>query len=305
MLRYVQTAAACLIVVAVSAPAFGAGATALVSREIDQWPSAVAMGHAASVSSDPLVSVWVNPAGLASAVGQAGATHTEWALDTRIEQLAIALGGQRRLRFGLSAIVVTTDDIPLRTALGGPSTNPLGYFEARDFTIGLSAGYAATPDLDLGVSLRSLTQKIYTDDASTFAIDLGAQWSYSPRLKFGAVISNLGPELDWGRGATVPLPRSLRAGGSYDVTPQLAVASDIWVIRDRDARVAAGLEWHPVAVLSVRSGYLLGSDSQNFTAGLGINYRGIGFDYALAPLANDLGTTHRVALRVLPGSLRR
>lgn len=307
MSRVISSGVALLLALSLSLPVFAAGETGLVSREIDQWPSAVAMGQAAAANHDPLVAVWINPAGLAGQPGQVGATHTEWVLDTRLEQLAAALGGSHRLRFGVSSAVVTTGDIPLRSgiAAGVPLSSPQGYFEARDFSVGLSAAYQAAPHVSVGASVRSLTQKIHVDDASTLALDLGAQWTYSPRLNLGAVVSNLGPALDWGRGATVPLPRSLRAGASYAVAPQVTVASDLWLIRDRSVRIASGLEWHPVDILSVRTGYLAGSDSQNFTAGLGISYRGIGFDYALVPLSNDLGTTHRVALRVLPSMLRR
>jgi len=290
-----------------SAAVQAAGRTGVISREIDVWPSAVAMGQAAAASSDPLVAVWVNPAGLHGGSGQIGATHTEWVLDTRAEQLAAALGGPGRWHIGLSALVITTSDIPLRppsAGIGSPITSPLDFFEARDFTVGVTGAYDLTPQLTAGATIRSLTQKVYVSDATTMAADFGLQFRYSPRLRLGAVLANVGPDLDWGTDPTVPLPRSLRAGGSFDLSDEITVAGDVWTLRDRDLRVTAGLEWHPVPVLAVRSGYLVGNDSQSFSAGLGLNYRGIGLDYAVVPLANDLGTTHRVALRVIPSQLR-
>jgi hypothetical protein len=283
-----------------------AGQTAFASREIDLWPSAAAQGQAGATSRDPLVALWVNPAGLVFGPAQVGATHTEWFADTRAEQLAVALGG-RRLRMGAAAFLLTTSDIPLRPTVGGvpsPLTSPVDDFEVRDFTLSLSAAYAISPRLSWGVTLRSLTQKVYTYDASTLALDLGAVWQPRPGLDVGAALNSLGPALDWGSGARVPLPRSLRAGAAWQVHPSVRVSAEGWIARDRDTRVASGVEWQPVPALALRSGYLFGADSQRLSFGVGLAWRGFGFDYALVPLANDLGTTHRVALRVIPAQLR-
>ena len=284
-----------------------AGGTAFASREIDLWPSAAATGQVAAVSRDPLSALWINPAALTFGSAQAGATHTEWFQDTRAEQLAVVLGGGR-LRFGASAFLLSTSDIPFRPAAGGvptPLAEPLDYFEVREFTLGLSAGYAVSPDVALGVTVRSLTQKVYTYDASTVALDLGAFWQPRFDVDLGLAVNSLGPGLDWGTGDKVPMPRSMRLGAAYRVRPTVRVGAETWIVRDRSARLATGVEWQPVPALALRSGYLLGSDSQSFSAGLGLFWRGIGFDYALVPLGNDLGTTHRAALRVIPSQLHR
>lgn len=297
---------AMLLVASLTAPSHAVGITSLASREFDLWPSAAAMGSVAATSTDPLGALWVNPAAIIHGAGQVGATHTEWVLDTRSEQLAVALGGGAKLRFGMSALVLTTGDIPLRRTEDGtpvPSTDPLGTFESRDFTSGLTAAYSATPDIAIGVTVRVLAQKIYLSDATTLAADAGAQWQFSERLRFGASVNNVGPALDWD-GVKAPLPRSFRAGAACEPRAGLTIASEVWLLRDRETRAAVGLEWQPVNVLAVRTGYLLGSDSQSLSAGFGLNWRGVGFDYALAPLDNDLGTTHRAALRIIPSRLR-
>jgi hypothetical protein len=297
------SAALCL---AAATPLEAAGRTAFASREIELWPSAAAQGQTAATSRDPLVALWVNPAGLVCGPAQVGATHTEWITDTRAEQLAVALGG-RRLRLGAAAFLATTFDIPLRPDAGGvpsPITDPVDVFEVRDFSVALSAAYAITPRVAGGVTLRSLTQKVYTYDASSLALDLGVVWQPRPGLDLGAALGSLGPDLDWGSGATVPLPRSLRAGAAYRVHPFVRLSAEGWLARDRGARLASGVEWQPVPALALRSGYLFGADSQRFSFGVGLSWRGVTFDYALAPLANDLGTTHRAAIRVIPTELR-
>lgn len=304
-----MTARKALLLSAISlllaADARAAGGTAFTSREIDIWPSSAALGHIAAVSRDPLSALWVNPAALTFGNAQVGATHTEWFQDTRAEQLAIALGGGR-FRLGASAFLLSTSDIPFRPASGGvptPTAEPLDYFEVRDFTLGLSAGYAVTPAVALGVTLRSLTQKVYTYDASSWALDFGAFWQVRPDIDLGLAVNSLGPALDWGVGDQVPMPRSLRLGTAYRLAPTVRIEAETWLVRDRAARLAGAVEWHPVPVLALRSGYLFGSDSENFSAGIGLLWRGIGFDYALVPLGNDLGTTHRAALRVIPSQL--
>ena len=47
-----------------------------------------------------------------------------------------------------------------------------------------------------------------------------------------------------------------------------------------------------------RLGYQFGSASRGLTAGVGILYKMFGLDYAYAPLANDLGTTHAFSLAI-------
>lgn len=228
--------------------------------------------------------------------------HTEWFEDTRMEQVAIALGGTGTVRFGVSSHLVTTDNIPLRNDI--PTPQPLGNFEVRDFGLGVSAAYMPYSSLSLGLTARLITQQIHTDNASTFGFDIGFMWMQSSTLRLAASINNLGASLHWSNDTEPPLPRSFRAGASIQMTGSLTASADMWMIRDRDARGAFGLEWRPTPALSVRSGYLAGADSRNISAGFGLNWREIGFDYAIIPLSNNLGTTHRVAIRYVP-SLRR
>jgi hypothetical protein len=298
----------CLLLLALAGSnAFAAGETAFISREFDLWPSAAALGGTAVSSDDPLVALWVNPAGLTAGPGQGGAMHSEWIADTRSEQIAAALGEMASVHWGLSAHLVTTGDIPLRPLQGGvpvPLSQPLGSFEARDVSLGLSGAFVPASRFAVGFSLRYLAQKVYVDEASTLGIDLGVSWHHSSRVRLAAAVSNLGPALDWGTGAQVPLPRSLRAGGTVDPVKSLSVSADLWLQRDRSTRGGVGVEWRPAPVLAVRTGYLAGSNSQNLTVGFGLNWRGVGFDYALAPMSNDLGTTHRLALRIVPSRFR-
>lgn len=281
----------------------GAGTTALVSREFDLWPTSSALGGSAAAHPDALLALWVNPAQLAHAPGQVGATHTEWLLDTRMEQLGAVLGGGRRLTFGVSTQLVTTGDIPLRPASAGvpvPYAAPLDHFETRDFGLGLSAGYQATQQVAVGATLRWLSQKVYVYEASTLAADLGASWQAMPALKLAACVNNLGRSLDWGSGVTAQLPLTLRAGLAWQPRAQWSVYSDVWAPREHNVHVTGGVEWRPVTFLALRGGAVAGQDEQLFSGGTGLFWRGIGFEYALVPRSSSLGTVHRFALHFTP-----
>lgn len=285
-----------------------AGTTALVSREFDLWPTAAAMGGASAASPDALLALWTNPAQLAGAPGQIGASHAEWFQDTRMEQLGAVLGGGGRLVLGLSTQIVTTGDIPLRPLSAGmpvPYAAPLDVFEAKDLGVGLSAGYRVASAVRVGATLRYLSQKVYVDEASALAFDLGVSWRAKPTFSLAACANNLGPGLGWGQGVEAPLPRSLRAGFSWFPVSSLNLAGDIWAPRERDVRASVGAEWRLGGLLALRTGYLAGHDAGSISAGAGIFWRGFGFEYALAPQAADLGTVHRLALHFTPAKQKK
>jgi hypothetical protein len=294
---------AALVLAAGTESVRAAGTTGLVSREFDLWPTSSALGGSAAAHADALLALWANPAQLAGAPGQVGATHTEWFQDTRLEQLGAVLGGGGRLVVGLSTQLVTTGDIPLRPlSAGGPVAYaaPLDQFEAKDFGVGISAGYRMPSNLSLGASLRWLSQKVYVYDASTFAADLGLSWQAAPALRLAACVNNLGPSLDWGEGVEAQLPLSARAGVAWMPRSQLSVYGDIWALRERSVRFTTGVEWRPVPMLALRGGYVAGQDEQTVSAGTGLSWRGLGFEYALVPRGSSLGTIHRFALHFTP-----
>jgi hypothetical protein len=261
------------------------------------------MGGSAAASPDALVALWVNPAGLAGAPGQVGATHTAWLFDTRMEQLGAVLGGTGRLVFGLSAQIVTTGDIPLRPATAGvpvPYLTPLGTFAAKDFGVGLSAGWRLGGSMQAGASVRWLAQKVYVYDASAPSLDLGFSWQARPQVRLSACVNNIGPALEWENGVSSPLPLAWRAGLAWSLGRELLLVGDLLSARERGFRATTGAQWRPNALFALRGGLVAGQDEQHFSAGTGLFWRGLGFEYAVAPRSADLGTVHRFALHFTP-----
>jgi hypothetical protein len=126
-------------------------------------------------------------------------------------------------------------------------------------------------------------------------------------LKVGAAVSNVGTSAKLDSEAFA-LPLEARVGTRYDrgiigATVDLIYSGqELGAQSDTSAEsvlgIAAGLECRPVEVLAVRVGYRTGSDYDGFSglrAGLGINWHGIGIDYAYAPYGK-LGASHRISI---------
>lgn len=164
---------------------------------------------------------------------------------------------------------------------------------------------------------------------TTFAADLGGmfrvpQWKSS----FGAAISNLGPKIAYiDEDQADPLGRNIRLGAGY--TPfetsvhKVVVALDAtrFFISGQDGEPAepdstiteedeasralgvfdvwnVGAEYEFNRLIALRAGYI--SDPKgtitDWTFGLGINYRGIRFDYASVPQSEFLDRVNRFSL---------
>jgi len=102
------------------------------------------------------------------------------------------------------------------------------------------------------------------------------------------------------------LPLNLKLGGAYSASRNLLFALDINKPVDNDIILNAGteyiIEFHGAISIAARLGYK--TDAKGFaetagvTAGTGIKYRDIGFDYAFVPYG-ELDSTHRISLKII------
>ncbi len=248
---------------------------------------------------------YYNPAGLVTADTSTGTTqlmlmHREWIQDTRAEFLAtlILLGGEDAIGFSITS--TTVSDIEIRTRPGDAE----GTFTARNYAIGASCAHAISDCLALGFTGKFLYEKILVDEASGAAFDIGAQYSTPlPHLSVGGSLANLG-SLSVLRSEKTKLPSLLRIGPAYesqfgDRGSSLTIASDlVHIFPESTSFLNVGGEFNFEQVTAIRVGYQFGSDSRRFTAGVGFRYEMFLFDYAYAPLSNDLGTTHAFSLAI-------
>jgi len=156
-------------------------------------------------------------------------------------------------------------------------------------------------NVGVGASVKFLSQGLDSDmDESPFAsgmnIDLGAIYSPSDRLSFGATIQNIyggdkGESIRWSTGQNEKLPQTLKAGCSYQVLDNVKLLLDMEsnLSDQRNIVFHGGSEWQVIPLLALRIGFdqkeaSTGEDKLDVltscTAGIGIEYSGFRFDYA-------------------------
>jgi hypothetical protein len=140
---------------------------------------------------------------------------------------------------------------------------------------------------------------------SGFDMDLSLLYSPSPIYSFGATAQNVlpssvGAKITRKSGTEDGIPSSLKLGTKVNLMGQtgkalrtadqnLNLALDYDVNSTIPGATHVGLEYFPVKNMALR----LGMDATNLTAGLGVVFQGVAFDYAYHPfsgLADD--TTH-------------
>jgi hypothetical protein len=257
------------------------------------------MGEAYSaVGTDPSATYY-NPAALASAsVPQLLLMHKEWIQDTKTEFLAgSTVWGD--LAAGVSVNSTSVDDIELRS-LPGP---PLSTFDARDAAIGVSAAYAIDPSVSVGITGKYLYEKILVDESSGFGIDLGGLYQTPWGIRIAAVVGNLGSMNKLQQEAPV-LPRFVRTGLAYEASipsmdGTIMLASDVVsYTEEKNSHLHLGGEFDYQHTIAARVGYQTGYDAKSFSAGVGLRYEWLRFDYAFVPFKTDLGTTHTFSLGI-------
>jgi hypothetical protein len=260
------------------------------------------MADAMSAIVSGAASTYYNPAGLLNRADSTGAQlmimHKEWMLDTRAEFLGanIPLSDEQAIGFAVNS--TTVSDIEIRTR-PGPAE---GTFTARNFSLGVSYARVLSSDICLGITAKFLFEKILVDQASGFAVDLGAQYRTPIEdLLVGAAVANLG-SLSQMNNEKTTLPTLLRAGPAYtfsidNMQSNVTLASDVlYIFPEGRAYLNFGGELVFDRTVSARAGYRLGSEARTLSAGVGLKYGVLGLDYAYEPLSADLGNTHTVSL---------
>ncbi|PKM98163.1 MAG: hypothetical protein CVU79_04940 [Elusimicrobia bacterium HGW-Elusimicrobia-3] len=287
-----------------------AGASSAAFLRVGWGARPAAMGEAFTAAADDVDALYWNPAGL-NYVKRLQQTfgHNVWLADTSLQHAAFAM---RR----------TPDDV-IGAGLGGLSTGDIergnkygyteGYYSAGDLV--LIGSYARTlkNKLRAGASFKIIRERIESESGQAFAIDAGAVYERSPRLKFGATLRNLGTGLALGEGGTPGgLPMGLRAGAALQYSKDLLLTSDLSLPFDDSLGLHFGGEYiYPAPVkgarLALRAGFktaamgYLGAMSA-ISLGFGVETGALGVDYALSPYG-DLGMTHRLSLKLKFDSL--
>lgn len=272
-----------------------------------------AMGEAFAAMADDIHALYYNPAGLGSLRHvQFGFMHNEYfqGLDYNFAAIAVPVARFKNKLdavtpensggvLGLAVYNLAIADIQRRgladTAL------PSGTFGASDSAYALSYARRLSDQLSAGVTGKVIVQKIDDQSASSFALDAGSQYRSGPAAAaFG--VRNLGTAPKFDRKAD-PLPLVVYLGGSRRFKDRLTLALDITLPRDNDPQGSLGAEYaHPFTdnfSASLRAGYYTRntdpSGLSGLSAGAGLSYKSMAFDFAWVPFG-DLGNTFRYSL---------
>lgn len=276
------------------------GNTGLAFLKFGIGGHASAMGEAfTAVVNDAYATVW-NPASLTNLdKAQAVFTHTEWLQDVQNEFFAFAFpafGGG----VGFSLFTNSVDGIERRTTA---SEQPLGSVGANDVALGISYGKQFSGNIQAGVTVKYLYEKIFLASSSGFALDLGLNYQEegSP-LRLAVVLQNIGSVNELDR-ETIDLPTTIRGGVRYafalqDFESSLVVAVDGVKTIDTDFHTNFGAEFIFKQKIALRAGYQTGFDQKSFGGGLGLTFRRYQLDYGYTPFDSSFGDTHRFSFAV-------
>lgn len=276
------------------------GQTGLSFLKLGVGARSIAMGEAYTAIANDASATYYNPAGLAQVEKtDIMVMHKEWFEGVRTEFLGVRvpLG---RYALGLSINTTNISGIELRTRPGPPE----GTFSSHDFALGLSFATRVSSSLKAGLSAKFLYEKIFVDEASGAAIDLGLLYELPLEgMKVGASASNLG---SMGRlGAEkIKLPALLRVGSSYSrdlpsVQSTVTAAADVVkVFKEDKAHLHTGAEVSYHRTVSVRLGYLFGYEARGITVGIGMMKALFRLDYAFSPHFQSLDAGHTISLGV-------
>jgi hypothetical protein len=143
----------------------------------------------------------------------------------------------------------------------------------------------------VGANVKFINNKFNgVEDASGGGMeaDLGLLVRPNKQLSLGVSLQNvwMGDSIKWNSGTKEDVPATVRLGGSFLAQKNLLVSVDTETpTTNTPILLHGGVEWTPIPMLSLRVGADQdptgpSSSVTNLTAGLGINVKGIRFDYA-------------------------
>ncbi len=261
---------------------------------IDARASGMAGAYTA-VSADAS-SVYWNPAGLVGArKSNVLFNHNEWILDTREEFAALSLVAEKSA-WGFHLRSFNIGDIEVRGDV--PSSEPLEITSAHYFSAGMSYARKIRSSLDLGMTLKYLFEKIYVENASGFAVDMGVLYRTGFHdIRLAATLQNLG-RMGTFRQERTRLPMLVRIGACYPVAASsqyfsALLASDVVKADGENLRFHLGTELVLWRQLALRTGVQLGYDAHMLNFGIGFQRSSLRLEYAIVPFTRDLGTSHQ------------
>jgi hypothetical protein len=301
-----------LAVIAFSTAVFSqskVGTTAANFLTIPVGPRATGMGGAFVAVADDATTAFWNPGGISRIPRtELAITHAEWLVDTDLNWIGLVFKMDENNAIALAINQLDYGQEEVTTHLAQDGTG--AFWKAQDLSIALSYGRNLTDRFSIGLTAKFITQTIWNESASAWALDVGLLF-FTPLegLRLGMNISNFGTEMkldgddlllpadidptNTGNNSNIssklateswPLPLQFSVGLGYDVFAseqwRWVLAADALVPNNQTTYGNVGTELMLNRIVSLRVGYtsLLKEDAQEgLTAGVGLQYDFGGF----------------------------
>ena len=297
-----------LLVVGLATSAWATTPGTVASDPFDLGTSAAisAMGGASAAAPGGLWALGYNPAGLADInERRIGGTYLKWIENSSVAYGAVALPPG----FAVGAVGFDQGSIT-------PSDEFFQSGSDRVSDFGAIAGYGTKlPEkwskVSLGITGQYWQKNYAGIKASTFAVNLGGRYmAMEDQLTVGAYVQNLGPSIKFETSEEDKQPMTMAGGLGWmmkKADSQMArfgVMADVVKPLDQDVYLAAGGQVILQDILSLRAGVSTANKETTPTFGVGVMYKGFGFDYSFAniKLMDESLATHRMSISFGLGS---
>jgi hypothetical protein len=250
----------------------------------------MAMGSAFTAVSDDASAPYFNPAGLAHLdEHQLMAMHAPLFLDSNYNYIASANPlGDKWGSVALSDAMLISDKFVVRD-VNNSITDSNG--SIRNNALFASYAHKLPRNFSGGVNVKFIQNKVVGYSGSDMGLDLGLLWTHSRFLKIGMAMANVNSpkvKLDTKEDVFRPITRFGVASEVYQ--DKLLLSVDMTKVNQGDSLYAAGVEFTPHKLFSLRGGY---NANRSYTFGMGVKLNAFRVDYAFSD--TDLGAFNKVS----------
>ncbi len=259
---------------------------------IPSVPSVAGMaGTGSFVSCDAASFIQQPTAGLVGNINSVSGSQQNWIFGTKLNTLAINKSSYVN-SFGFALKVLDYGDMKARDITG----EIIGEFHPLDLNLVFNYAQRITPNIYTGINLLLLYQKIESHSSTGIAFDYGLTY-FTPKqgLDFHFALKHFGVTTKVNH-ERIKLPYTPEISLSYDFPNHI---HDLYIETvllkhpdDSNLKARIGSRINLNQMLSIRFGYLVNYDKQDITAGLGLEWRRMSFDYAYLPFKDDIDDAH-------------
>ncbi len=256
--------------------AFFVSFTCCVIAQVNPGARQAALSNSDIALSDDVFSLFYNPAGLSQINWrEAGVYYSPSPF------------GLSELANGFAAY---NEPLPFGSAAIGGMTYGFDLYRENKITAGYSYNYNNKFFIGGAVNYHTVSIKNYGSDAA-FYFNIGGLVYIADFLRWGFYFHNINRATFSAEENQIPV--ILGSGLSYDVLENISFNISVIKDLDRKASLNGGIEYNLNEYLSIRSGF--SNEPSKFSAGIGIKYSLINFDYAMFT-HQDLGLTHQAGI---------